>query len=141
VRTDVSVPWPADSVRRVADPIVFVFATQLVAHAIWKTLSLPEPALPIVIELACCGFALSRIAAIGTLARQYRSAGDINVSRQPSIPTIGASAWTSASATMSTCLAASQVCCRLHRPHHRLDRRTRPRRRRSGPVMLSDVGR
>jgi hypothetical protein len=154
VAIDVVVHRPVDRVRCVADPIVFAFAMQLIAHATWKTFSLPDPVLPVVIELACSGFALSRIAAIGRLARQYRVTCDVDIRREPSIPAVGASAWTGASATMSMSPAARQVCGTLHRPHHRLERRTRPRRRRggpsmaihltiagSGPVILPDVGR
>jgi hypothetical protein len=87
VRTDALARRPADGLRRVTDPLVFVLAMQVGAHAIWKTFALPEAALPVVIEVAGSCVALSRMAAIARLARLYRVTADVDISR----PVAGAS--------------------------------------------------
>ena len=63
---------PADGLRRVAAPVVVVFTMQVIAHAIWKLLALPDASLPIVLEAAFYSCLLSRFAAIARLARLYR---------------------------------------------------------------------
>ena len=91
---------PADGLRRVADPILFALATQLITHAIWKGLGLPEAGLRVVLEVAVFGFALGRLAAIGRLARTYPVAAVAG--RQPSSfagSSFGTRAWMIARAT------------------------------------------
>jgi hypothetical protein len=108
VRIDALARRPSDSVRRVVDPIVFAIATQLIAHAIWKAFALPQAALPPLIEFASGSFALTRLAAIGRLARGYRATADVDVSREAAA-SHRTSPWTIASAT----------CGRIPRTHVR----------------------
>lgn len=98
MRIDALARRPADGLRRVADPIVFAVATQLIAHSIWKAYALPEAGLSFVIELAGNSFALSRITAIARLARLYRVTSDVDVSRRVAGFNLSTSAWAAASA-------------------------------------------
>lgn len=102
MRIDALARHPADGVRRIADPIVFAVATQLITHAIWNAFALPEAGRSIVIEFACSAFAVSRVAAIARLARLYRATADVDVSCPvaPSEPRY--ERWTIAGAASST---------------------------------------
>jgi hypothetical protein len=71
VRVEALARRPVDGVRRVADPVLFLLATQLVTHAIWKEFGLPEAGSRVVLEAAFFSFALSRLGSIGRLARLY----------------------------------------------------------------------
>jgi hypothetical protein len=108
VRIDALARRPADGLRRVADPAVFAFTTQVITHVIWKAFALPEAALPVVVDIACSSFALTRLAAIGRLARGYRATADVDVSREAAA-SHRTSPWTIASAT----------CGRIPRTHVR----------------------
>jgi hypothetical protein len=94
VRAEALALRPADCLRRVAEAILFVFTIQVIAHAVWTGFSLPEVALPVVLEAAFLTFWLSRLAAIARLARRYRITADAE--RQPSSlagSSRGTSAW------------------------------------------------
>jgi hypothetical protein len=100
VRVEALARRPADGLRRMADPILFALATQMLTHAIWKGFGLPEAGLRVVLEVAVFGFALGRIAAIGRLARLYPVA--VAPKRQPSSfagSSFGTRAWMIARAT------------------------------------------
>jgi hypothetical protein len=90
---------PADGLRRVADPVLFVVATQLIIHAVWRGFGLPEAGLRVVLEVAVFGFWLRRVAAIARLARLYSVTADAD--RQSSSlagSSRGTSAWMTARA-------------------------------------------
>jgi hypothetical protein len=127
VRIDAQARRPADGLRRVADPIVFAVATQLITHAVWKAYALPEAGLSFVIELACSSFTLSRVTAIARLARLYRVTADVDVSRRVTGFSRGTSAWAIASAPTPTYADAATS---LARP---LRRQPAVRRRRCRP--------
>lgn len=71
---------PADGLRRIAEPVLFFFATQVIIHAVWTGFSLPEAALPAVLEAAFFSFWLSRFSAIARLATLYRVTAGADVS-------------------------------------------------------------
>jgi hypothetical protein len=84
----------------VAEAVLFVFATQVITHEVWTGFSLPEVALPVVLEAAVLSFWLSRIAAIGRLARLYRVTADAGGHRSSFAGSSrGTSPWMIASAT------------------------------------------